>query len=390
MWRSPGRGAASGEPGNRGRSMSENLLIDIIAESSSAVSAAWNARDAQAAERARIRYLGRKGGKLNEVMRGLRDLSAEEKRVVGPLAHSVRAYLEASVAAIKEGDKERIVEAHRALGGKLRGEESREALGAALRQTAEAMLAAGEAAATSRPRVDLTIPGRAPRIGHVHPLVRTMEDLIEVLTRLGYSVAEGPEAELDYYNFEALNIPRDHPARDMQDTFYLTGDALLRTHTSPVQIRVMESQPPPVKVIAPGKVFRCDADVTHSPMFHQVEGLYVDRGVSFADLKGTLETFVREIFGPEYRVRLRPSFFPFTEPSVEVDIASDYLAGGEWMEVLGAGMVDPAVFEAVGYDPEEWSGFAWGLGVERVTMLRYGISDIRLFFENDLRMLRQF
>lgn len=369
--------------------MSENLLIDIIAEASAAVSAAWDARDAQAAERARIRYLGRKGGRLNEVMRGLRDLSAEEKRVVGPLAHSVRAYIEASVAAVKEGDRERIVEAHRALGGSLRGER-REALGVALRQTAEAMLAAGEAAAPSRPRVDLTVPGRAPRIGHVHPLVRTMEDLIEALTRLGYSVAEGPEAELDYYNFEALNIPRDHPARDMQDTFYLAGDALLRTHTSPVQIRVMESQPPPVKVIAPGKVFRCDADVTHSPMFHQVEGLYVDRGVSFADLKGTLETFVREIFGPEYRVRLRPSFFPFTEPSVEVDIASDYLAGGEWMEVLGAGMVDPAVFEAVGYDPEEWSGFAWGLGVERITMLRYGISDIRLFFENDLRMLRQF
>ncbi|MEE9275191.1 MAG: phenylalanine--tRNA ligase subunit alpha, partial [bacterium] len=212
----------------------------------------------------------------------------------------------------------------------------------------------------------------------------------EALTRLGYSVAEGPEIESDYYNFEALNIPKDHPARDMQDTFYISDDLLLRTHTSPVQIRVMEKQPPPVKIIVPGKVFRCDADVSHSPMFHQVEGLYVDKKVTFADLKGTLEVFVREIFGPEFRVRLRPSFFPFTEPSAEVDIACDFLNGGEWMEVLGAGMVDPAVFEAVGYDPEEWSGFAWGLGVERVAMLRYGIGDIRLFFENDLRMLRQF
>ncbi len=370
--------------------MSEGLLFDMIREAAGAVSAAWAARDAQAAESARIRYLGRKGGALNEVMRGLKDLSAEEKRVVGPLANAVRAYVEASVSAVKEGDRERIVEAHRALGAQLgEGGESAE-LGAALARTAEEMASAAQAASSARPRVDLTIPGRAPHIGHGHPLVQTMEDLIEVLTRLGYSVAEGPEAELDYYNFEALNIPRDHPARDMQDTFYLEGDALLRTHTSPVQIRVMESQPPPVKVIAPGKVFRCDADVTHSPMFHQIEGLYVDEGVSFADLKGTLEAFVREIFGSAFRVRLRPSFFPFTEPSVEVDVAADHLAGGEWMEVLGAGMVDPAVFEAVGYDPERWTGFAWGLGVERITMLRYGISDIRLFFDNDLRMLRQF
>ncbi len=370
--------------------MSENILLDIIRESSSALSEAWAARDAQAAESARIRYLGRKGGALNDVMRGLKDLSADEKRIVGPLANSVRAYIETSVSAIKDDDKEKIIEAHRTLGERLKGREKCGALGEELERMADESLGAGDAAASSRSRLDLTIPGRAPLIGHEHPLVQTMEDLIEVLTRLGYSVAEGPEAELDYYNFEALNIPKDHPARDMQDTFYLTGDALLRTHTSPVQIRVMEKQPPPVKIIAPGKVFRCDADITHSPMFHQIEGLYVDEGVTFADLKGTLEAFVREIFGPEYRVRLRPSFFPFTEPSVEVDIASDYLAGGEWMEVLGAGMVDPAVFEAVGYDPERWSGFAWGLGVERITMLRYGISDIRLFFENDLRMLRQF
>lgn len=371
--------------------MSESLLFDIIRKSLSAVSGAWGARDARAAERARVRYLGRKGGALSEMMRGLKDLPADEKRVVGSLANSVRAYIETSVSAIKEGDMEKIVKAHRALAEALEGREKDGELSERLKRTADAILAAGEAAVSApRPRVDLTIPGHPPLIGHEHPLTQTMEDLIESLTRLGYSVAEGPEAELDYYNFEALNIPKDHPARDMQDTFYLEGDALLRTHTSPVQIRVMESQAPPVKIIAPGKVFRCDADVTHSPMFHQIEGLYVDEGVTLADLKGTLEAFVREIFGPEYRVRMRPSFFPFTEPSVEVDVASDYLAGGEWMEVLGAGMVDPAVFQAVGYDPEKWSGFAWGLGVERIAMLRYGISDIRLFFENDLRMLRQF
>ncbi len=368
--------------------MSEDRLVDIIRESSGALSDAWTARDAGAAQAVRIRYLGRKGGVLNEVMRGLKDLSAQEKRIVGPLANSIRAYIEASVSAIRENDRDKIIEAYRVLGESLKNREAGGALCELIEQRTNEILGAADVAAQSR--LDLTIPGRAPLIGHEHPLVQTMEDLIEVLTRLGYSVAEGPEAELDYYNFEALNIPKDHPARDMQDTFYLTGDALLRTHTSPVQIRVMESQPPPVKVIAPGKVFRCDADVTHSPMFHQIEGLYVDEGVTFADLKGTLEAFVREIFGPEYRVRLRPSFFPFTEPSVEVDIASEHVADGEWMEVLGAGMVDPAVFEAVGYDPERWTGFAWGLGVERITMLRYGISDIRLFFENDLRMLRQF
>ena len=289
--------------------MSEDRLVDIIREASGALSGAWAARDLGAAEGVRIRYLGRKGGELNEVMRGLKDLSAEEKRIVGPLANSVRAYIEASVSAIKESDRDKIIEAHRALCESLRGREENGALGEMIEQRASEILGAADVAAESRLRLDLTIPGRAPLIGHEHPLVQTMEDLIEVLTRLGYSVAEGPEAELDYYNFEALNIPKDHPARDMQDTFYLAGDALLRTHTSPVQIRVMESRPPPVKVIAPGKVFRCDADVTHSPMFHQIEGLYVDEGVTFADLKGTLEAFVREIFGPEYRVRLRPSFF---------------------------------------------------------------------------------
>jgi phenylalanyl-tRNA synthetase alpha chain len=310
----------------------------------------------------------------------------DEKRSIGPLANRLKGLLEDAVSAYKKSDTSGIREA---VESQIERREGKALLFGSI-EISEDSLRFKDSVDSSGLQVDLTIPGRRPPLGHKHPLVQTMEDLVEVLTRLGYTIAEGPEVEMDHYNFEALNIPKDHPARDMQDTFYVSDEVLLRTHTSPVQVRVMESQPPPIKIIAPGKVYRCDADITHSPMFHQIEGLYVDRNVSFADLKGTLEEFVHEIFGPEFRIRLRPSFFPFTEPSAEVDISCDHLAGGEWLEVLGAGMVDPAVFEAVGYDPEEWSGFAWGLGVERVAMLRYGISDIRLFFENDLRMLRQF
>ncbi len=362
--------------------MNEAELKKLVED---AVNSLRNAGDEAAAEEVRIRFLGRKGGVLTAVMRELKALPLERKRVVGPVVNRLREYIEDGASAIKRGDRAVFRQVDDSFRHWIDDCEFELQVGEWTEEAARTVFQ--EKAA---PRVDLTVPGRLPPIGHKHPLTQTMEDIVEVLARLGYTVAEGPEAELDYYNFEALNIPKDHPARDMQDTFYISDEALLRTHTSPVQIRVMEKQPPPVKIIAPGKVFRCDADVTHSPMFHQVEGLYVDRGVTFAHLKGTLETFVRELFGPEFRVRLRPSFFPFTEPSAEVDIACDFLAGGEWMEVLGAGMVDPAVFEAVGYDPEEWSGFAWGLGVERVAMLRYGISDIRLFFENDLRMLRQF
>ncbi len=215
---------------------------------------------------------------------------------------------------------------------------------------------------------------------------------------LGFSVAEGPEIEDDYHNFEALNIPRDHPARDMQDTFYLSEDVVLRTHTSPVQVRVMQAQPPPVRIICPGRVYRRDADITHSPMFHQVEGLAVDRDISMGDLKGTLELFAREMFGARSRIRFRPSFFPFTEPSAEVDVLC-FLCGGRgcrvckqsgWLEILGSGMVHPQVLRNVGYDPEAVTGWAFGMGIERVAMLKYGIDDIRLFFENDLRFLRQF
>ncbi len=247
-------------------------------------------------------------------------------------------------------------------------------------------------------RVDITLPGRGIRLGGKHPITQVMEEIISIFERMGFEVAEGPEVELDYYNFEALNIPKDHPARDMQDTFYVSDEIVLRTHTSPVQIRVMEKQKPPVKIIAPGKVYRRDSDVSHTPMFHQVEGLLVDERITFGDLKGVLTEFVRLIFGANLRVRFRPSFFPFTEPSAEVDIEC-VICGGKgcrvcknsgWLEILGCGMVDPEVFKGVGYDPERYTGFAFGMGVERITMLKFGINDIRLFFENDIRFLKQF
>jgi len=245
---------------------------------------------------------------------------------------------------------------------------------------------------------DFTLPGRLPPVGGRHPITRVTDEIVSIFAGLGFHVAEGPEIETDYYNFEALNIPRHHPARDMQDTFYLSEDRVLRTHTSPVQIRVMEKQPPPIRIIAPGRVYRRDADVTHSPMFHQIEGLMVDEGVNMNHLKAVLEIFVHKLFGPRVGLRFRPSYFPFTEPSAEVDIQC-VICGGSgcrvcsrtgWLEILGAGMVDPAVFGFVNYDPEKWTGFAFGLGIERVVMLKYGINDIRLFFENDMRFLRQF
>ncbi|MED5580078.1 MAG: phenylalanine--tRNA ligase subunit alpha [Nitrospinota bacterium] len=337
-------------------------------------------------DQVRLRYLGRKDGVITQLAKNLKTFDIDQKRLIGPLVNNLRSLIEEFVKEFKRGGR---ISAIEVLLSAVKLEEGKSLLFEKFEVSVDS-LTDSRSENESKKFIDLTIPGKKIPIGHKHPLVQTTEELIEILTRLGYSVAEGPEAELDYFNFEALNIPKDHPARDMQDTFYISEEVLLRTHTSPVQIRVMKSQEPPVKVIAPGKVFRCDADVTHSPMFHQIEGLYVDKNVTFSDLKGTIETFISEIFGPEFRVRLRPSFFPFTEPSAEIDISCDHLANGNWMEVLGAGMIDPAVFEAVGYDPEEWSGFAWGLGVERITMLRYGISDIRLFFENDLRTIRQF
>ena len=246
--------------------------------------------------------------------------------------------------------------------------------------------------------VDITMPGNKPALGKAHPITLTFQEMERIFSSLGFEVAEGPNVELDYYNFEALNLPKDHPARDMQDTFYITDEVLLRTHTSPVQVRVMEKTKPPLKFVAPGKVYRCDADVPHTPMFHQVEGLMVDTDISFSDLKGVLELFVHRMFSKDIPVRFRPSFFPFTEPSAEVDIGCILCAGrgcrvckgSGWLEVLGAGMVNPRVFEMVGYDPEMYTGFAFGMGVERITMLRYSIDDIRMFYENDIRFLRQF
>ena len=310
----------------------------------------------------RTRYLGRKGF-LTDLLRKLKDVPSEERPLLGKLSNEIKDLLsneiDAAIRRIDTGSK-----------------------GEALR----------------RESVDVSLPGRAIKYGKLHPVTQVMSEICSIFSILGFAIVEGPEIELDYYNFEALNIPKDHPARDMQDTFYVAGDIVLRTHTSPVQVRTMEKHRPPIRILSPGKVYRPDSDVSHTPMFHQVEGLLVDRGITFGDLKGVLRFFVQQIFGSNTVLRFRPSFFPFTEPSAEVDIQC-VMCGGQgcrvcgqsgWLEILGSGMVDPAVFQNVGYDPEEISGFAFGLGVERIAMLKYGISDIRLFFENDQRFLDQF
>jgi len=312
----------------------------------------------------RVKYLGKKGV-LTRVLRSMGELPPQERPTVGRLANELRAWLEDEL------------------------ERRRRALRAAEREKEIAVEA-----------LDVTLPGRPVPRGRCHPLSQVLEEITRIFVEMGFAVAEGPEVELDYYNFEALNIPPDHPARDMQDSFYLDNEVLLRTHTSPVQIRVMEKMAPaiPVRIIAPGRVYRRDDDATHSPMFHQVEGLLVDRGISFAHLKGTLQAFVEQMFGSDRRMRFRPSYFPFTEPSAEVDI-SCVVCGGSgcrvcgqtgWLEILGSGMVHPRVLAMAGYDPEKVSGFAFGMGVERVAMLKYGIDDLRLFFANDLRFLSQF
>ena len=310
----------------------------------------------------RVKYLGKRGT-LTQLLRALPGLPPAERPIVGKEANAAKAGLESEL------------EARQAL---LEGLERRARL-------------AGD-------RPDLTLPGRRLVPGALHPLTQVHDEIVDVFTGMGFAVAEGPEVELDFYNFEALNIPKDHPARDMQDTFYVGGEVLLRTHTSPVQIRTMERQKPPVRIICPGRVYRRDADITHSPVFHQVEGLAVDRGISMGDLKGTLALFARELFGPDSRIRFRPSFFPFTEPSAEVDVLCFLCKGGGcrvckqsgWLEILGSGMVHPRILRAMGYDTEEVTGWAFGMGLERVAMLRYGVDDIRLFFENDLRFLSQF
>jgi len=310
----------------------------------------------------RVRVLGRKGS-LTQLLKGLGALPEADRREVGRCANQ-----------IKEGLESRIEETLL----RIQEQERKKAL--------------------EKEKIDVTLPGRRIPFGKKHPITRTLDEIIDIFSRLGFEVVEGPEVELDYYNFEALNIPKGHPAREMQATFFISEEVVLRTHTSPVQVRTMETRRPPVRVICPGAVYRCDSDPTHSPMFHQVEGLLVDRGITFSDLKGVLTVFVHQMFGEETKLRFRPSFFPFTEPSAEIDIEC-FICGGKgcgvcsntgWLEILGSGMVDPAVYSFVNYDPEEVTGFAFGMGIERIAMLKFGINDIRLFFTNDLRFLRQF
>lgn len=314
-------------------------------------------------EELRVRYLGKKGS-LTSILKQMKDLSNEERPVVGKLANEVRANIESAIASRAEELKELELE-HRL--------------------HAEA--------------IDVTMPGTKQTIGHRHPLSITLENLEEIFLGMGFSIAEGPEVEYDYYNFEALNIPKNHPARDDQDTFYITDNILLRSQTSPVQVRTMEKQKPPIRIIAPGRVYRSDAvDATHSPLFHQVEGLVVDKGITFADLKGTLETFIKRLYGKDSVVRFRPHHFPFTEPSAEVDMQCFNCHGkgcrickGEgWIEILGCGMVHPKVLSNCGIDPEEYSGFAFGIGLERIAQRQFNVDDMRLYYENDVRFLEQF
>ncbi len=316
-------------------------------------------KDLQEVNLLQTKYLGRKG-EVTQCLRRIATLPAEDRPEVGRFANEVKARLAAAFKSAIEDlqrDSERPEDA-----------------------------------------LDVTLPGRPIARGHLHPITQTTQRASEIFLRLGFEIAEGPNVELDYYNFEALNIPKDHPARDMQDTFYISDDVVLRTHTSPIQIRVMEKQSPPVRVIAPGAVYRVDSDISHTPMFHQIEGLMVEENISFGDLKGILTTFVHQMFDEKTSLRFRPSFFPFTEPSAEVDIQCVMCRGKGcrvcshtgWLEVLGSGMVHPAVFEMVNYDTDRYTGFAFGMGMERIAMLKYGIDDIRKFYENDIRFLQQF
>jgi len=310
----------------------------------------------------KTKYLGRKG-LLTGLLRNIAQVPDDEKPMFGKLCNELKNALTVKID---------------------------EAVQQYARRNKEELLA--------KQKIDVTLPGSSIKCGRVHPVLQIRREICSFFSSFGFSIVEGPEIELDYYNFEALNIPKDHPARDMQDTFYIDGNIVLRTHTSPVQVRVMEKVRPPLRILSPGKVYRPDSDISHTPMFHQIEGLLVDRGVTFGDLKGILTAFLKKIFGRSTTLRFRPSFFPFTEPSAEVDIRCVICNGkgcrvcgqSGWLEILGSGMVDPAVFQNVNYDYEEYTGFAFGLGLERIAMLKYGISDIRLFFENDIRFLKQF
>jgi len=320
------------------------------------------ARGESQVQAVRTKYIGRKG-LLTHWLKEVGKLPMSERPALGQMVNQLKEALEQATERALEEERER-QKAQRLLGDE----------------------------------VDYTLPGRRPSRGGKHLITQVTEEIVSIFERLGFEVSEGPEVELDYYNFEALNFPKDHPARDMQDTFYFTPNVVLRTHTSPVQVRTMESRKPPLRVIAPGRVYRHDSDPTHSPMFHQVEGFVVDHQITFGDLKGTLTYFAQQFFGPDVQMRFRPSFFPFTEPSAEVDIRCVICQGqgcpvckkSGWLEILGSGMIDPEVFRFVGYDPEAYTGFAFGLGVERIAMLQVGLNDIRIFFENNLQFLKQF
>ena len=334
----------------------DNSIDQIYQEASQELAAA---ADRQGVEATRVRYLGRKGI-ITQFLRNISKLPAEQRPAAGKKANQLKNQLE---QAFKEKVRE--------------------------------LDAAGKSAAEG---IDVSLPGRPAPRGSLHPITQINQRICDIFTQMGFDIAEGPEVELDYYNFEALNFPKDHPARDMQDTFFVSNDIVLRTHTSPLQIRTMEKQQPPVRIIMPGKVYRCDSDLTHTPMFHQVEGLLVDENISFGDLKGTLTAFVHQMFDDQTSLRFRPGFFPFTEPSAEVDILCVMCRGKGcrvcshtgWLEILGSGMVHPALYENVGYDADRYTGFAFGMGVDRIAMLKFGIDDIRKFFENDLRFLSQF
>ncbi len=338
-------------------------LIDSLLELKVQVPSLPEPADEKELDALRVKYLGKKGI-VSLLSQGMPSVPKEQKPEAGKLLQEVRTGIEQML------ERARV---------KIRREKIQREI--------------------EQEFFDISLPGANPGFGARHPISAVMEEIVDIFTGMGFQVEEGPEAESDYYNFEGLNFPPEHPARDMQDTFHLTEiEMLLRTHTSPVQVRAMEKYGPPLSVIAPGKVYRCDADITHSPMFHQIEGFTIDKKVTMGDLKGTLQTFIRRLYGADTKIRLRPSFFPFVEPGAEMDV-SCVICGGKgcrvckhtgWLEILGAGMIHPNVMKSSNIDPEVWSGFAFGMGIERVAMLKYGVDDIRLFFENDMRFLRQF
>lgn len=339
----------------------ESLKKDLINMQNEAKEKITNCINEKELHDTKVSFLGKKG-KLTAILRSMKDLKNDERPIIGAIANEVRELVE----KLEETKSQNLKEIR-------------------LRKRIE------------KETVDISLPARHHKKGHIHPLNKAMRLIMDTFIRMGYSVEEGPEIEKDYYNFYCLNLPKDHPARDMQDSFYITPDILLRTHTSPVQARTLQRHEPnsPIRMIAPGKVFRWDNDATHSPVFHQIEGLVVDKGVSFSDLKGTLEIFLKNLFGADTKIRFRASYFPFTEPSAEVDISFSSRTNSdtgepEWLEILGCGMVHPNVLKLNNYDPEKVSGFAFGMGIERIAMLLYGIDDLRLFYENDMRFLKQF